>query len=89
MGPRLQCVAALEGHTERVWHVAWSYDGRLMASCSSDKTVRVWGRSSAGDGQQWACVAVIEDGATRTIRSCAWSPCGEAAASSCWLILQY
>lgn len=34
---RLQETAVLEGHTERVWCVAWSPDGRLLASCSSDK----------------------------------------------------
>ncbi|CAN0420136.1 unnamed protein product [Ectocarpus sp. 8 AP-2014] len=34
---RLRETAALEGHTERVWCVAWSPDGRLLASCSSDK----------------------------------------------------
>ncbi|CAN0213034.1 unnamed protein product [Pylaiella littoralis] len=80
MSSRLEVTATLEGHTERVWCVAWSPDGRLLASCSSDKTIRVWCRSKGSHGG-WSCAALLEDGATRTVRCCDWSPCGRFIAA--------
>jgi WD40 repeat protein len=32
----------LTGHTDRVWGVAFSPDGKYFASCSNDSTIRVW-----------------------------------------------
>lgn len=72
-------VALLEGHDEKVWCVAWSPHGKMIASCSSDQTVRIWSRGvTAAD---WKCVDVLDDGHTRTIRSVSWSPSGIAIAT--------
>ncbi|KAI9731430.1 MAG: hypothetical protein M1818_007820 [Claussenomyces sp. TS43310] len=36
------CLQALEGHSSSVNSIAFSHDSKLLASASSDKTVRVW-----------------------------------------------
>jgi WD40 repeat protein len=52
------------GHTDRVWHAEFSRDGVLLASCSGDRTVRIWQGPVSGvttESDQWHCVAVLED----------------------------
>ncbi|MFF5496153.1 TIR domain-containing protein [Streptomyces aquilus] len=43
----------LEGHTDRVWNVAFSMDGRLMGTASDDGTIRLWRTDD------WTTVAVV------------------------------
>ncbi|KAH8060619.1 hypothetical protein JL722_4730 [Aureococcus anophagefferens] len=73
----LTCVASLAGHSERVWHAAWSPDGSLLASCSSDRCVKIWHCA----GGAWGLVSTLDDAHERTVRKCDWSPCGRYLAA--------
>eukprot|EP00123_Amoebidium_parasiticum_P005640 comp16785_c0_seq1/m.15164 comp16785_c0_seq1/g.15164 ORF comp16785_c0_seq1/g.15164 comp16785_c0_seq1/m.15164 type:complete len:335 (-) comp16785_c0_seq1:83-1087(-) len=74
----LQLKAELKGHTDRVWCASWSPNGQTLATCSGDKTVRLWGV----EGGQWVCVGTLEGAHTRTVRCVAWSPCGRLLATA-------
>lgn len=55
----LKEIQILEGHTDRVWGLAWNpttgVDGipPMLASCGGDKTVRIW-QQQASSGN-WDC----------------------------------
>lgn len=52
----LKEVQKLEGHSDRVWSLAWNPvtagSSGMLASCSGDKTVRIWQRGPSGS---WEC----------------------------------
>eukprot|EP00741_Cyanophora_paradoxa_P001636 tig00000498_g1587.t1 len=76
--PRLEEIGELRGHTDRAWCVAWSPDGKTLASCGGDKSVRIWRQ----EGGKWECKQVLDDGHQRTVRCVAWSPSGDVLASA-------
>ncbi|KAJ3052476.1 hypothetical protein HK097_006210 [Rhizophlyctis rosea] len=79
--PRLELVAELHGHTDRAWQVCWHPTSPILASCSGDKSVRLWRPDPSGSGQ-WTCIAIIDDAHKRTIRSVAFAPNGKLLATA-------
>jgi WD40 repeat protein len=74
MATLMRCQTTLTGHTDTVWGVTFSPDGRLLVSCSSDKTIRLW---QMPDGKPLATLT----GHTDTVLRVTFSPDGQLLAS--------
>ncbi|UYV62389.1 CIAO1 [Cordylochernes scorpioides] len=74
---KLKEVESLLGHDDRIWCVKWDPSGTLLASCGSDKTIRIWCK----EGNSWITKTILTEGHEKTIRNIAWSPCGIYLAS--------
>ncbi len=73
--PGLTLKRILRGHKDRINRIAWSPDGRFLASPSDGQTIRIW------DVARGECTAVLK-GHTKWIFSVAWSPDGNRLASA-------
>ncbi|THH28446.1 hypothetical protein EUX98_g5734 [Antrodiella citrinella] len=79
---RIELVTELEGHDDRAWHLAWNPTRPILASCSSDKTVRMYSYRAASDPLTFAHTTTIPTGHTKTVRAVAWSPSGDTLATA-------
>lgn len=76
------------GHTEAAWHLAWNPKQALLASCSTDRDVRLYSYKQLPSGVTgeshtvFSLHEVIPTGHKRTVRQVAWSPSGEILATA-------
>ncbi len=75
--PGVKLRHTLRGHNGWVGRIAWSPDGKWLASPSADRTIRIWG---ANEG---TLIEMLE-GHTNDIGSVSWSPDGSFLASGSW-----
>ncbi|RXM31383.1 putative cytosolic iron-sulfur protein assembly protein CIAO1 [Acipenser ruthenus] len=65
------CRDTLEGHESTVWSVDFDKSGQRLASCSDDKTVKIWREYEPGN----------EQGHENEVKCVAWAPSGNLLAT--------
>jgi WD40 repeat protein len=73
-----QLLRTLTGHTDRVWSIAFSPNGQILASASLDNSIRLW---DPVNGQ--LLLTVTSPTQTRTGHPVAFLPDGRVLASGC------
>lgn len=72
--PGVNLVRTLRGHTDWIGRIAWSPDGRMLASPSTDKTIRLW------DVETGKCLRTLKEH-TNKVLSAAFDSTGGTLAS--------
>ena len=81
----LSNLCTLKGHQDRVWQINWSNTELKLASCSGDKSIRLWKLNSdpkSLNKMEWKCCLNIDDAHKRTVRSVSFSPQSKQLASA-------
>lgn len=73
--PGVKLVRTLRGHTGSIGRIAWSPDGRILASPSADQTIRFW------DSETGRCLRTLE-GHEGAVNSLAFDSGGHIVASA-------
>src|ERR1700694_1691968 len=72
--PGVKLLHTLRGHTKSIGRIAWSPDGRMLASPSEDTTIRLW------DTETGECLRTLE-GHEQAVISAAFDQNGNTLAS--------
>ena len=75
--PRGKLLNTYRKHSAAVLHIAWSPDGKKIASAGADKTVHIWNATSKSP-------TVIYRNHTKPVSAVAWSPDGSRIVSGSW-----
>jgi WD40 repeat protein len=77
----LEHVADLPGHTEPAWAVAFNPTRPIIASCSTDRTVRLYQYHLESNPPRVEYLKTISTNHTKSIRSISWAPSGKTLAT--------
>ncbi|KAG8950694.1 Cytosolic iron-sulfur protein assembly protein [Tulasnella sp. 424] len=78
----LRLVSTLAGHDQRVWQAKWNPAAKLLASCSADRTVRLYQYARKESTITLDLATVIDTSHRRSVRSIAWAPSGKLLATA-------
>jgi len=67
----------LEGHTNKIFAAAFSYDGQVLATGAADKTIRLWNVQTMQPG-------LVLQGHSDAVSALSWSNDGKTLASASW-----
>ncbi|XP_047468721.1 probable cytosolic iron-sulfur protein assembly protein CIAO1 isoform X4 [Penaeus chinensis] len=80
----------LNGHESTVWSLAFDSTGHRLASCSDDRTIRIWQEYLPGNSEGvatpekepvWKCVCTLSGYHKRTVYDISWCPLTGAIAT--------
>ena len=76
-------IGQIRRHSGWVYSVALSPDASLIASCSNDRTVRIFQAASVASDSD-SCASVVLNGHSHAVRCCAFNSSGSRLATASW-----
>jgi WD40 repeat protein len=77
----LELLTSLPGHSESAWSVAFNPTRPILASCSTDRTVRLYQYHLESDPPRVEYLKTISTQHKKSVRSISWAPSGKTLAT--------